>query len=368
MTGPMPEPIARRRLRVQRLVGEPFADPVEAIGSLLAVQAQDYPGAKWAVGQRVAGASDADLDALFDQGAFFRVHVMRPTWHFVRAEDLRWLQALTGPRVHVANGFQYRLQGIDDAEASRARGVFERVLVGGGAMTRVELGRALTEAGVEGATSLRLGYLVAHAELEAVLCSGPRKGRQHTFALVDERVPPAPPKARDEALAELARRYVEGHGPAQAADLSWWSGLTLRDARRALEAAAPALIRETHGERELWASPTSEAAVEDAPAGEPAVHLLPNYDELLIAFRDRTDAVDPALPDAARVAEAILAHVVVRDGLVVGGWRRSDQGTVVRAAIDLLVALDAGERQALEQAVRNLERFLGRAVEATGLD
>jgi winged helix DNA-binding protein len=333
---------------------------------LLAVQSQDYAGAKWALGQRIASTTDAELDRQFDAGAILRTHVMRPTWHFVDPADLRWLLALTAPRVHQANAYQYKLLELDPTTRARGRAVIESALRDGGALTREELGRALNEAGLQ-ASGLRLGYLTADAELEGLICSGPRRGRRQTYALLEERVPPAPPRERDEALAEIARRYVEGHGPAQVADLAWWSGLTVADSRRALDLATPPLERLTVGQRTFWfaAGVAPEAPVEFE---RPAVHLLPNYDELLIAFRDRSDATDPALPPPARVAQVILAHVMVRDGLVVGGWRRVEEGGGVRVSTHLLVSLEDRERRAFQASVGRLAAFLERPVEVSGLD
>ena len=333
---------------------------------LLAVQAQDYPGAKWAVAQRTAGSLDADLDRLFDAGAFVRTHVMRPTWHFVAAEDIRWLLAATAHRVHQANGFQYRSLGIDERLAAQAVDIFRRALEGGKALTREELGSELRTAGIE-ATGLRLGYVIGHAEVEAILVNGPRRGKRQTFALMDERVPAAPARTPEEALAELATRYVRGHGPAQDVDLSWWSGLKLREARRAFDLAAGALRREQIDDRTYWTDPDEPEATRVDQAA-PAVHMLPNYDELLIAFRDRNDHMDPNLPEAARVAEAVLAHIVVRDGLVVGGWRRRDDGRTTSATFDLVVGLTDAERAALQQAIDRFAAFLGRPVEVAGLD
>jgi hypothetical protein len=289
--------------------------------------------------------------------------VLRPTWHFVAPDDLRWLVALTAPRVRQASAFQYRLLEIDRDLASRSRAVIEKALRGGGALTRDELGSCLRDAGIE-ATGPRLAYLVSDGELDAVICSGPRRGRRQTYSLVEERLPPARPRVRDEALAELGRRYVEGHGPAQVADLAWWSGLTVADARISLESATPPLVRETRDGRTFYASPTEPAA----SATPPIMHLLPNYDELLIAFRDRTDAVDPALPPPARVAQVILNHVVVRNGLVVGGYRRRDERTTSRVAIDLLVGLGKADRAALRRVIDRFAAFLGRPVETVGLD
>jgi hypothetical protein len=288
---------------------------------------------------------------------------MRPTWHFVAAEDLRWLLALTAPRVHRASGTQYRMLAIDAALAARAIDVFVRALEGGRASTRAELGSALAAAGIE-ATGLRLGYLVSYAELQAVLCSGPRRGRQQTYALLEERLPPTRPREREEALAELATRYVRGHGPAQDVDLAWWSGLTLGDARRALGAAGSGLRREEIDGRTFWAA-RDEPEAPLPPRS--ALHLLPNYDELLIAFRDRSDAADPDLPAAARVAETILGHVIVRDGRVVGGWKRRARSAGTAIEMSPLVPLGEVDRDSLRIAIDRLAGFLGHPVEVAGL-
>lgn len=335
-----------------------------AVRDLLAVQSQDYRGATWAVGQRVAGATEAEVNRAFDAGEIVRTHVLRPTWHFVAPEDLRWLLALTGPRVQRAMASIDRTLGIDRELIARAAAIFERAIDRSGVQTREELGRALAEVGIE-ATAGRLAMLVLHLELAGLICSGPRCGRTQTYAIVDERVPPAPARSRDEALAELARRYVQGHGPAQAVDLAWWSGLSLGDARRGLAAASPELLQETIDGRTFW---SSQAAIRTVGSAAPAVHLLPNYDELLVAFRDRSDAMDPRLPPSARVAAEILSHVLVRDGLVVGGWRRTEGGRSTRVQLDLLVPLGAGESEGLAGAIERLSTFLGRPVAATGLD
>ncbi|HYK94504.1 MAG TPA: winged helix DNA-binding domain-containing protein [Candidatus Dormibacteraeota bacterium] len=362
------EGIALRRLAAQRLVGQPLASAPEVVRHLVAVQSQDYAAAKWGLAQRMVGATDADLDRLFDTGAFFRLHAVRPTWHFVAPEDLRWVLALTGPRVHQASAHQYRQVEIHRPLARRAADVYERVLAGGLAMTKEELGRHLDEAGIP-ASGLRLIYLLLHAEAEAILCSGPRRNGKQTLALVEERVPPAPTRTRDEALAELARRYVAGHGPAQAADLAWWSGLTLADARRGLATASPALDRETIEGRTFWFADgdTGRAA---GRAGEPArtIHLLPNYDELLVAFRDRSDGLDPALPSPARAADEILSHSIVRDGKVVGRWRRTVDNGTVRVGLDRRAPLDAEAESLLASAVERYAAFLGRPVAVTGFD
>ncbi len=210
--------IAQRRLRAQRLTGEPFASPVEAVRWLGAVQSQDYGGAKWALGQRTRNATEAELDRLFDEGAILRTHVLRPTWHFVTPADIRWLLELTGPRVKTKLAGRLRELEIDDGDVKRATAAFTAALTGGQHLTRPELADVLGKAGIA-VGGQRLPHLIMRAELDGLVISGPRRGSQFTYALLEERVPKAPPLERDEALGELARRYFQSHGPAQIPEL-----------------------------------------------------------------------------------------------------------------------------------------------------
>ena len=288
--------------------------------------------------------------------------MLRPTWHFVAPEDLRWLLALTGPRLKRADGARRRALKIDDGVQLAGTLAIERAIATDGPRTRSELRVALASSGIE-TDPARFTHLIMHAELDAVVCSGPRQGGAQTYALVANRVPSAPERRREDGLAELAGRYVTGHGPAQDIDFAWWSGLSLGDARRGLAAASPALDREVVGGRTFWTSVTGVAV-------DPGLtmHLLPNYDELLVAFRDRSDGLHAALPAGARVAEEILNHVIVRDGQVVGRWHRPTvaSGPVVR--MEPRVALAAEDRRRMRAAVDRYAGFVGRELGVTGLD
>jgi Winged helix DNA-binding domain len=348
--------IAARRLHTQRLAGEPFASAVDAVAWLGAVQSQDYAGAKWALGQRTRDATDAELDRLFDEGAILRTHVMRPTWHFVLPQDIRWLLDLTAPRVRAALASYDRKLEIDRTLLRRSNATIEAALRGGSSLTRRELGVVLERAGIP-AAGQRLGHLVSHAELDAVVVSGPRRGKQFTYALLEERAPSAHRLDRDEALAELTRRYFTGHGPAQVQDFAWWSGLTVADVKRGLALSVGALVHEVIGDKSYWSS----ANVPAAAARAPIVHLLPNYDEFLVAYRDRTASLDPArrFDTAPFPYGSILAHVVVLNGQVWGGWKRRLQDRQAVVELGPLDVLDATEGAALRQAVDHLARFLG---------
>ena len=219
--------IPRQRLANQRLSGAKFDQPEAVVRWLGAVQAQDYAGAKWALALRMNGASDAALDQAFADGAILRTHVMRPTWHFVTPEDIRWMLKLTAPRVHALSAYYYRQLELDDALFARSDDVLVRALEGGRQLTRAELGDVLEQAGVETKEQLRLAYIVGHAELEGLDLQR-RAARQTvspTRCWTNARRKPAPLE-RDEALAELAGRYFASHGPATLKDFAWWSGLT----------------------------------------------------------------------------------------------------------------------------------------------
>jgi hypothetical protein len=347
--------LRQMRMHTQRLAGAPFDAPEAMVRWHLAVQAQDYPGAKWAIGQRTDGVTDADLDRAFNDGAILRTHVMRPTWHFVLPEDLRWLLALTAPRVHAGNAGRYRQLGLDDATLARSDAALARSLEGGRHLTRAELADALADAGIA-TEGQRLAHMLMHAELEALICSGPRKGKQFTYALLDERVPATPPRDRDDALAEITRRYFESHGPATPHDMAWWSGLTVTDCRRGIAALGDQMSSATVDDTTWWFFPPAGAL----SASQPSAHLLPAYDEYYIGFRQHQVAWHPDLRqryDTTR--ELWAANLVAVDGQIVGGWRRKLAAKEVRIATTAPLDLDTGEQAALVAATEDYGRFIG---------
>jgi len=347
--------IAIRRLQSNHLIGSRFDHPEDVVGWLGAVQAQDYGGAKWAVGQRSKSATNADLDRLFNEGAILRTHLHRPTWHFVLPADIRWMMKLTGPRVNAANAYYYRQLELDSSVFARSNAAFERALAGGAQLTRPEIARMLGDVGIE-ASGLRLAYIVMRSELDAVICSGGLRGKQFTYALFDERVPLGGTLDREEALAELARRYFTSHGPAQVQDYTKWSGLSVAEAAAGIELIEPRLLQQTvDGKRYLFAPGPDTAGFKS-----PVIHLLPNYDEHVNGYRDYSASFDDARIEPSPTNAALLAHIVVLDGHVIGGWRRTSSGTGITITTDLLVPLDEPEQAALEAAAADYGRFMGR--------
>lgn len=316
--------IRRQRLRQQRLAGDRLTAPEEVVGWLAAAQAQDYAGAKWALALRMRDGSNAVIEQAFNEGRILRTHVMRPTWHFVTPDDILWLLELTASRVHAVNAYMYRKLELDDRVFAISQTLMTEALLRGRPLTREEIGAVLAAGGIE-ASGMRLGYLLMRAELDALICSGPRRGKQFTYMLLSERAPQARKLTPDAALAELTRRYFTGHGPATARDFAWWSGLTLADTKRGLDMVGADLASEEIDGVTYWFSPSTP------PANDPleSTFLLPTYDEFLMGFTgaSRTGGQGPA--------ELIYDSMIVADGRIVGSWRRTfDKGqAVIEAAI-----------------------------------
>lgn len=307
------------------------------------MQAQEFPFAKWGLALRLRRqVTDVEVERAFADGEILRTHVLRPTWHFVAANDIVWMQELTAPRVHVAmRSYRVRL-GLDDAVMRRAMTVFERALAGGMSLTRAELAGRLSRAGIT-VSHTPLAMIVMYAELERVICSGPRRGKAFTYALVSERAPGARPLPAEEALGTLARRFFASHGPATVKDFVWWSGLLTADARRAVEIAG---LRSSDVDGlTYWSTDATPSR-----RGASGVHLLPIYDEYLVAYRDRL-----AVPHSTGAAPSTVTfrHALIVNGQVAGTW----VVTKTRAALELVVT---PARRLSRVEVRGVEAAAGR--------
>jgi len=264
------------------------------------------------------------------------------------------LLALTAPRVNILNGTMYRKLELDDALLRRSNATIAKALRGGKHLTREELGAVLAGVGIV-ADGMRLGYIVHKAELDAVVCSGPRRGKQFMYALLDERAPQAKTLQRDEALVELVTRYFTSHGPATAQDFSWWSGLTLADARAGLDMVKGHLMHEVIDGETYWFAASAAFAKDKSPT----VYLLPNYDEY-ISYKDRSAVFDPQHADLMNPDKNIVfAHYVVVDGQIVGTWRRTFAQKKVVIESKPFVKLTAAQNRAYQAAAQCYAEFLG---------
>lgn len=341
------------------MLGEPKFKTVREIVSWMgAMQAQDYAMAKWGIGVRLPVVVDADVEAAVASGVILRTHLLRPTWHFVAAEDIYWLLALTGPNIRASMNSRHNGLGLTDEAVAKSSRVIENAVGLAGSMTREELVEKLKEAGFA-AEDNRMAHLLMLAELDGILCSGPSHAGKPTYSLLKERVPEARVLPHDDALAVLAGKYFASRGPATLKDFVWWSGLPIGDARLALQAAGNALSSEKIGDQTVWFS----SSFAGGDSGSRRVILLPAFDELIIGYQDRS----PTLPfehfKKTVSSNGVFRPVVVVDGRVVGIWSREIHGEKVAVKAQLFIPLEERMREGMETAAQEYGRFLGKAEE-----
>jgi Winged helix DNA-binding domain len=346
--------ILRERLRNHHLLDPLPGTPADVVRSMGAVQAQDYGGARWAVAQRGRGLTAAAVDDALADGSVLRTHVLRPTWHLVTPADIGWVLTLTAPRIKAQIAYGNRESGLDDATLARSNRTVAKALRGGRQLTRIELADVLQRAGVTPRDGVGMMRLMVAAELDGVICSGALRGRQHTYALLEERVPASVVKARPAALAELASRYYASHGPATIKDFAWWSGLTVADAAAGARDAHPQLERTDLDGRTYWSAPTARTAAHSSPTA----HLLANFDEYTVGYTDRSLLIDAGDQRHEQPRpELILSNVVTIDGRVVGTWKRSAQRNAVRVTLSMFAPVTARASAAITAAADQYAAF-----------
>lgn len=354
--------IAHQRLHNQLIAQRILEKPADVVQWLGAVQAQDYAAVKWAVGLRLQSATDDDIEQACSDGTILRTHVMRPTWHFVSPADIRWMLALTAPRVNAVNAYYYRQQELDDAVFRCSNAVLIKALQGGKQLTRAELVSALQQVGIASDNVLRFTLIVMRAELDGLICNGARRGKQFTYALLDERVPPAKTLGHDEALAEFARRYFTSHGPATLQDFVWWSGLSTAEAKTGLELVKSQLLYEVVDEQTYWFA-TSALPMNDL-ASMP--YLLPSFDEYTVGYKDRSAVFDTTHTNKLNAWGNILgSYTMVLDGQIVGTWKRTIKKDTVIINASPFTPLNEAETRAFMIAADRYGAFLERAVDVS---
>ncbi len=343
--------IARQRLYTQHIAAQSFKKPEEVVKYMGAMQAQDYAGAKWAVGMRMLRSNDADIDKALADGSIIRTHVLRPTWHFVSPDDLRWMLELTAPRITALSAGRYRQLKLDSAVFKLSHDTLAKALEGGKQLDRFEVEEALQQAGVK-TDEQRLIHLLMQAELDKVICSGGRQGKQFTYKFFDDRVPMGNPFVKEEALAELVKRYFVSRGPATLHDFAWWSGLTLTDAKIGFENVKTELTSVHSEAKEYWLG-------KDQPEINNKVsntHLLPAFDEFAVAYSDRTAVVNPKYLTQAR--HVIFDPSIVVNNQVVGTWKRAINKKSVDITLNLFGKLNQAQTKAVEAAGNRYKKFM----------
>jgi hypothetical protein len=316
-----------------------------------AIQAQDYAGCKWAVGARTTDATDSTVEKAINAGKIIRTHVLRPTWHLVHPQDIRWMLKLTAPRVHALCAFGYRQMELTDAIFKRANNILKKTLQGGKHLTRLELQQALQQAKIK-TDELRFIHIMIHAELDALVCNGARAGKQFTYALMDEHIPSTPELTKEEALIKLTERYFKSHGPATIQDYMWWSGLNTKDAQLGLNLSMSSLTVETVNGNAYWMHHETAAIKKKTSS----VLLLPAFDEYMVSYKDRSLACDPER--LKETGNGIFKPLLVEDGMVKGIWKRNDKKGQERVELMPFEKVGTSQAKQLQQQIKRYTAFL----------
>lgn len=341
------------RLYNQQLSFSSFQTPTELVSWMGAIQAQDYAMAKWAIGLRIKNANDDIVEKAITDGTIIRTHVLRTTWHFVAPADIRWMLQLSAPGIYKQMAYYDRQLGIEEKELTKSAKLLEKTLIGEKQLTRPELEEIFIKAKFN-CDGMRFGHLLMHAELQGLLCSGAKKGKQITYALLEERVPAAKKYSREESLAKLTQKYFQSHGLATVKDYVWWSGLTAKEAKEGIALLKGKINSINYNEEELWFIDLPDKIKMDK-----TIYLLPNYDEYIVGYNNR-DALIPGnnKSQLSRGGNPLFSNTIIVNGQVCGTWKRTLKPNEVKIDSAVFDELSLADKKQLEQAEQRFQQFL----------
>ncbi len=349
--------ISNSRMISQKISSADFTSAEQIVTWMGAIQAQDYSMVKWAIGVRTLNSTDKTIEEAVNKGDIIRIHIMRPTWHFVSARDIYWLLELTAPRIRSSLNFRHKQLELSDLIIRKSNRIIEKQLSERSFLTRDEISESFNDADIK-TDNNRLSHLLVLAELNGIICSGPVKGNKQTYALLPERVPHKKVLTKEESLAELARRYFTSRCPATLQDFVWWSGLTFRDARDGLDSVKSDFISETEGTQQYWLTDSYIETRYD----KPSAHLLPAFDEFLISYKDRSASISITENKKAISDNGIFRPVIVTDGQVAGLWKRTIKKDKVLVEAELFIPLNKTVRGLIENKAFIFGQFLNKEV------
>ena len=314
--------IAAIRLVNHQLTTTDYTTPHQIIGHFGMIQAQDFNSAKWAIGARLNGCTEKMIHEAFDKGEILRTHVLRPTWHFVTPENIRWMLQLSANRIIQSMKSRDRDLGLTSEIYAKCYRIIEKALEKDISLTREELTNIMHNAGMEFDSS-QMYHIIMRAEANGIVCSGALREKIQTYALLEKRVPATKPLTKEKSLSKLARIYFTGHGPAALQDFVWWSGLSVGEARQGLESVQTEFISETVDGQRYWMPDADFNPLSD---GKSKVHLLPAFDEYIVGYKDRTAVITSENHKKAISSNGVFRPVIIKAGKVIGLWKKASSG------------------------------------------
>lgn len=305
------------RLCNQLLAGNSFKEPHEVVSYMGAMQSQAFVMARWAIGVRIPGLTDQRVKKAIDEAQIVRTHILRPTWHFVAAEDIHWMSDLSMPRLRPIYISYARMLGVDDNIFDKHWQDIEKLLRDDNHLTRVEL-RECLELNGKVIDDNAIKRILSFAELEGLICNGRIKGNKQTFCLLQERIPKTQVLSKEEALEKLARKFFMSHAPATLPDFIWWSGLLASDAKRALELIKDDFVSETINGRIFYMGNDMKVPSKT----EDSILLLPQFDEMVVSYKDRSEMIEDEHYGKVMTKNGLFSPTVMFNGEIIGSWRK----------------------------------------------
>jgi hypothetical protein len=350
--------ILKQRLLNQHISGVLFKKPEDAVRWMTAVQAQDFLASLWAIGIRVKNSCISDIEESIANKKIVRTWLLRGTLHFVKGEDVRWILDLIAPRIIAsnANSLEKNLQ-LDSKVFQQSREVIIDALEGGNHLLRKDLYNRLKSSNIP-ISDLRGLHILHRLALEGIICFGPRRGKQHTFVLLDEWIPKTKLKHREDALGELSLRYFKSHGPSTLQDFRWWSGLTDSDARKGLEKNRSQLLSEDVDDQTYWFPKCSDINMDPNPVSQ----LLPDYDEYIVGYKDRNQLVKGITNNKMESNDFIFNPTIIVNGEIVGTWKRTFKEGKIKISLNPYKSLDNEDFKAIKKAAIAYGNFMNMSI------
>lgn len=354
----MDSKIAQLRLISQKLHKTINSTPQEIVQHLGAMQAQDYAMAKWAVGSR-CDASEKVIEEAINSAQIIRTHILRPTWHFVSADDIYWMLDLSGPQVKRIVTSYVKKYGYDAKKLDQTNAAIQKILAGNNHLTREEIMQELSITKTPSPDHLS-GPIMMYAELDGLVCNGKMKGKQMTYALLEERVPKTQGRlTQEEGLAKLALRYFESHGPATLLDFSWWSGFSPTSCKKIINAIELQLNSITIEDQKYWFK--NDISTEDD--FRESIHFLPAFDEILISYKSREASILPEHQPKAFTNNGIFKPIILENSKVIGTWKRTIKKDHAKIETQFFNETENHKKAILFEGIKPFENYLGTKIQ-----
>lgn len=306
------------RLANQQLIQTDIKDAKSIVSWMGAMQAQDFNMAKWGIGVRLLGSTDTEIENTINKGDIIRLHILRPTWHFVSSDDIYWMLDLSASRLSTSLKTADKMLDLTPEFVSKTYSILIDILDKEPNLTRQEIGEKLN-LNNSILDSHRLNCIMFHAEVDSIVCNGVVKGKKQTYDLLEKKVPKGNEVFnKEESLYKLARKYFQSHGPATLQDFVWWSGLTIKEAKTGIESIMPDFIQEViEGQTYIFHNSTVNHKLEDD-----IVHLLPAFDELFVSYKDRKEILKLEHQKKVIISNGVFKPTVFLNGEIIGIWNR----------------------------------------------